>query len=278
MIKIVTDSTAYLDKDFIEKNDIKVVPLTVSFGERNFKDGVDITPDEFYGILSENTGLPKTSQPSVGDFVNTYKPLIAEKNEIISIHISGGLSGTVNAARIAKNMLDTNKICIIDSLSTALVLQFLIEKALKLIKEEKSVEEVCPAVNGLVKKMLSRFILYDLNYMVKGGRLSKTGALIGTILNIKPIVSFTEGKGKTEGATRSWKRARVRLINYADKINKNFGIEKIGVHYGMNTEEAEMFRKDLEEVLKLSARMLQVGSVLGTYAGPRWLGLAMQTK
>lgn len=278
MIKIVTDSTAYLNKNFVEKNNIKVVPLKVSFGEESFTDGVNITPDEFYRFLSEKQGLPKTSQPSVGDFIDTYKALLGKGDDIISIHISGGLSGTVNVAELVKRTLNTDRICIIDSLSTALVLQFLIEKALALIKEKKSFEHICSALNANVKKMLSRFILYDLNYMVKGGRLSKAEAFIGSILNIKPLVSFTDGKGKMEGVTRSWKKAKAKLLNYADRINKDIGIEKIGINYGMNLDEANEFKKDVENLLKMPVGMLQVGSVLGTYAGPRWLGFAIQTK
>jgi DegV family protein with EDD domain len=278
MIKIVTDSTAYLNKDFAKKHDIKIVPLKVSFGEKNFRDGVDITPDDFYRMLEENIAYPKTSQPSVKDFTDVYKPIIEKGYSIISIHISGGLSGTVNVANLAKNTIGGEKICIVDSRSTALVLQFLVEKATEFINEGKNFEQVCSGVSRLVGKMLSRFILYDLNYMVKGGRLSKTEAFFGSALNIKPIVSFTNGKSKVEGITRSWKKAKTRLLEYADSVNKERGIEKIGVHYGMNEEEAEEFRKNTESILKIPVRMLKVGSVLGTYAGPRWLGFAIQTR
>ena len=278
MIKIVTDSTAYLDKNFAKEKDIKIVPLKVSFGEKYFIDGVDITPDEFYRLLEENENLPKTSQPSIDDFINVYKPILEKDNDIISIHISSGLSGTINVAEVAKKKLNTKRICIVDSLSTALVLQFLIEKALDLIKNGESFEYVCTAVRAQVKKMLSRFIMYNLDYMIKGGRLNKAEALVGSILHIKPILSFTDGKGRVEGITRTWKKARRKLLAYVDEVNKNIGIEKIGVHYGANLEEAKAFKNDIEDIVEIPVRMLQIGSVLGTYAGARWLGLAIQTK
>ncbi len=278
MIKVVTDSTAYLDKDFAKEKDIKIVPLKVSFGEKHFIDGVNITPGEFYKLLAEDKNLPKTSQPSIEDFVDVYKPILKEGNDIISIHISGGLSGTINVAEVAKKTLNTERICIVDSLSTALVLQFLIEKALDLIKNGESFEYVCTTVQTQVKKMLSRFIMYNLDYIIKGGRLNRAEALIGSILHIKPVLSFTDGKGKVEGITRTWKKARAKLLAYVDEINKNVGIEKIGVHYGANLKEAEVFRSDIENTLEIPVRMLQIGSVLGTYAGARWLGLAIQTK
>jgi DegV family protein with EDD domain len=278
MIKIVTDSTAYLEENFIKENGIKVVPLKVSFGEKHFIEGADITTNEFYELLAKSETLPKTSQPSVQDFIDTYKPILEKDNHIISVHISGELSGTVNAANLAKKTLNTEKICVVNSLSTGIILQFLIEKALELIKHGESFKNLCSSVNAQVKKMLSRFILDDLNYMVKGGRLNKTEALIGSILHIRPIVSFTNGKSKVEGISRTWKEAKIKLLAYAEKVNRDLGIEKIGVHCGANIEEGVEFKKRVEEILKISVIMRQVGSVLGTYGGPKWLGLGIQTK
>jgi len=278
MIKIVTDSTAYLEENFIKENDIKVVPLKVSFGEKHFIEGVDITTNEFYELLAKSETLPKTSQPSVQDFIDTYKPILEKDNHIISVHISGELSGTVNAANLAKKTLNTEKIHIVDSLSTGIILQFLIEKALELIKHGEGFRNLCSSVNAQVKKMLSRFILDDLNYMLKGGRLNKAEVLIGSILHIRPVVSFTNGKSKVEGISRTWKEAKTKLLAYAEKVNRDLGIEKVGLHCGANIEEGVEFKKRIEEILKISAIMRQVGSVLGTYGGPKWLGLGIQTK
>ncbi len=278
MIKIVTDSTAYLEENFIKENDIKVVPLKVSFGEKHFIEGVDITTNEFYELLAKSETLPKTSQPSVQDFIDTYKPILEKDNHIISVHISGELSGTVNAANLAKKTLNTEKIHIVDSLSTGIILQFLIEKALELIKHGEGFRNLCSSVNAQVKKMLSRFILDDLNYMLKGGRLNKAEVLIGSILHIRPVVSFTNGKSKVEGISRTWKEAKTKLLAYAEKVNRDLSIEKVGVHCGANIEEGVEFKKRIEEILKISAIMRQVGSVLGTYGGPKWLGLGIQTK
>ncbi len=278
MIRIVTDSTAYLDESFIKENDIKIVPLKVSFGEKHFREGVDITTNEFYKRLTESESLPKTSQPSAQDFIEVYKPILEKDNDIISIHISGGLSGTVNTAILAKKTLNTEKICIVDSLSTALIIRFLIEKAFESIKNGENFEYICSSVKDQVKKMLSRFILDDLDYMVKGGRLNKAEALAGSILHIRPIVSFTNGKTKVEGISRSWKKAKAKLLHYAKKINNDTGINKIGVHCGANLEEGKEFKQEIEKILKIPTALLQVGSILGTYGGPKWLGLGIETK
>jgi len=278
MVRIVTDSTAYLDESFIKENDIKIVPLKVSFGEKHFREGVDITTNEFYKYLTESESLPKTSQPSAQDFIDVYKPILEKDDDIISIHISGGLSGTINTATLAKKTLNTEKICIVDSLSTALIIRFLIEKTLESIKNEENFERICSSVKAQVKKMLSRFILDDLNYMVKGGRLNRAEALAGSILHIRPIVSFTNGKAKVEGISRSWKKAKARLLHYAEKINNDAGINKIGIHCGINLKEGKKFKQEIEKILKIPTALLQVGSILGTYGGPKWLGLGIETK
>lgn len=278
MIKIVTDSTAYLDETFIKENDISVVPLKVSFGEKYFKEGINITTGEFYELLIKQETLPKTSQPSVQDFIDSYKPILNRDNQIISIHISGELSGTFSAANLAKKTLETEKICVIDSLSTGIIIQFLIEKAIELINQGKNLTNICSSINANVKKMLSRFILDDLNYMVKDGRLNKAEALVGSLLHVKPIVSFTNGKAKIESITRTWKKAKEKLIAYAENINNEIGVEKIGVHCGVNKEEALEIKSLLEKVLTIPVIIRQVGSVLGTYGGPKWLGIGIQTK
>jgi DegV family protein with EDD domain len=278
MIKIVTDSTAYLDETFRKENDISVVPLKVSFGEKYFKEGINITTGEFYELLIKQETLPKTSQPSVQDFIDSYKSILDRDNQIISIHISGELSGTFSAANLAKKTLETEKICVIDSLSTGIIIQFLIEKTIELINQGKNLTNICSSINAHVKKMLSRFILDDLNYMVKGGRLNKAEALVGSMLHVKPIVSFTNGKAKIESITRTWKKAKEKLIAYAESINNEIGIEKIGVHCGANKEEALEIKSLLEKVLTIPVIIRQVGSVLGTYGGPKWLGIGIQTK
>lgn len=278
MIKIVTDSTSYLERHYIQENDIKIVPIKISFGDKLFKEGIDITTSEFYELLKSNEILPKTSQPSVQDFIDVYKPIIDKGHEIISIHVSGALSGTINAASIAKNTLLTDKICIIDSQSTGVIIQFLIEKAIALIKENAKINYICTSLNALVKKMLSMFILDNLDYMVKGGRLNKAEVLINSFLHIRPMVSFTNGKTKLEGLTRSWSDAKNKLFGFVEKVMKTQGIEKFGLHFGANFEEAEEFKKKLQDLIKIPVIMRQVGSSLGTYGGHKWLGVGIQTK
>ncbi len=278
MIKIVTDSTGYLDEKFRKENDITVVPLKVRFGDKSYKEGVDITPDQFYKLLEESKELPKTSQPSIQDFTDVYKRILDEGNEILSIHISSKLSGTFNAARMAAEHLETDKIKLIDSQHTSMILVFLAEHALEEIKKGKNLEEVYESTKALVPKMITRFTFWDIKYLVQGGRISKAEGLIGSILSIKPILSFTNGEVKTEATPRTWKKALRKLAEYIEKINEERGIEKIGIIYGTNFDEAKEFANKVKERIGMDVRMQQLGAVVGTYAGPRWIGTGIQTR
>ncbi len=278
MIKIVTDSTAYIDEEFRKENDITVVPLKVRFGDKTYVEGIDITPDEFYEKLISSKELPKTSQPSIQDFISAYERILEKGDEIISIHLSSKLSGTFNAARMAAEQLDPDKIKLIDSKHTSIILCFLTEHAVSEIKKGKSLEEVYQSTLALVPKMITRFTFWDIKYLVQGGRLSKAEGMIGSILSIKPILSFTDGLVKTEATPRTWKRALRKLAEYIEEITKTRGIEKIGVIYGTNREEAQDFANRVKEITNTGVRMQQLGAVVGTYAGPRWIGIGIQTK
>ena len=278
MIKIVTDSTGYFDKKFCEENDITVVPLKVRFGEKTYREGVDLTPDEFYKMLESSKELPKTSQPSIQEFVDVYKKILEEGNEVLSIHISSKLSGTFNAARMAAEQVNPEKIRLMDSQHTSMILVFLAEHALEEIKKGKTLEEVYESTKALVPRMITRFTFQDIKYLVQGGRLSKAEGVIGSVLSIKPILSFTNGVVKTEATPRTWKRALKKLLEYIGKINEERGIEKIGVIYGTNLDEAKDFASRVKELIGKEPRLQQLGAVVGTYAGPRWIGVGIQTQ
>ncbi len=278
MIRIVTDSTSYMDEDFRRENNIVVVPLKVRFGDKTYIEGVNITPDEFYEKLESEKTLPKTSQPSIQDFISAYKPILENGDEIISIHISSGLSGTFNAARMAAEQLDPSKIKLVDSKHTSIIICFLAEHAISEIKKGKSLEEVYQSTLALVPKMITRFTFWDIKYLVQGGRLSKAEGIIGSILSIKPILSFTNGVVKTEATPRTWKRALRKLAEYVKEIYETRGIEKLGVIYGTNKAEAQEFANRLKEMVNTEVRMQQLGAVVGTYAGPRWIGIGIQAK
>ena len=166
MIRVVTDSTAYLQKDIIEKYGISVVPLSVEIEGKIYREGVDITDDEFYELLSKGFNV-KTSQPTPNDFLETYKNILSEGDEIVSIHISSKLSGTVNAANAAKALLGTDKITVIDSKSASEDLAYKVEKACELANEGKSRDEIEKYIEKYYFRVFGYFLPMDTNYLIR---------------------------------------------------------------------------------------------------------------
>lgn len=276
MIKIVVDSTGYLDKSFLRENNIGVVPIKIFIDGKDYKENEDISVNELYDYLENSNELPKTSQPSIQDFIEIYKPEVERGNNIISIHISEKVSGTINAAKMAINTLKTNAIRVIDSQATIFSIRFLAEHAVKLIKEGLSFEEIANSTERLVSRLLNRFILNDIKFLEASGRINKSEALIGSVLNIKPIMSFSNGVIKLNGVARGWARAKESIEKFIESAYKNNKIEKIGVMYGRNTDEANALIRKIETLFKVKADLIQAGAAIGNYAGPTWLGVGIQ--
>jgi len=276
MIKIVVDSTGYIDEGFIKENNIEIVPLRISIGGKEYKEIFELSASEFYKLLAETTVLPKTSQPSVQDFIDVYSPALEKGDSIISIHISEKVSGTINTARMAINALKSNAIKIIDSKSTIFSIRYLAEHTVKLIKDSLDFESVFKSTEKLVERFHDRFILNDLKYLIASGRVSKAEGLIGSLLNIKPILSFTDGVIKVNGVTRTWKKAKELLIKFIEKTKNTYGIEKLAVMYGNNLEEAKEFARDIKQAIKFEIDLIEAGVAIGNYAGPQWLGVGIQ--
>ena len=277
-IKIVVDSTGYLDKSFLEENNIGVVPVKIFIDGKDYKENEDISVNELYNYLATSKEFPKTSQPSIQDFFDVYKPEVEKGKKILSIHISEKVSGTINAAKMAINDLKTNAVKVIDSKATIFSIRFLAEHAVKLIKEGLNFEEIASSMEKLALRFFNRFILSDIKYLEASGRINKSEALFGSVLNIKPIMSFSNGVIKLNGVTRGWARAKESLEKFVESIYKTNGIEKIGVMYGKNIEEAKELINKIETLVKIKADLIQVGAAIGNYAGPVWLGVGIQAE
>jgi DegV family protein with EDD domain len=278
MTKIIVDSTGYLEQNFIKDNNIGVVPVKIFINGRDFKETENISVKEFYDYLSKASEFPKTSQPSVQDFIDVYKPEVEKGNSIISIHISEKVSGTINTARMAINQLKCNTIKIIDSKSTMFSIRYLAEHAAKLIKEGLTFESISMSTEGLVSKLHNRFALNELKYLAASGRINKGEALIGNMLSIKPILSFTDGVIKMDSLARGWKKAKESLVKFIETVNKTKGIRKLGIMYGTNLEEARELADKIEQMFKVKADLMEVGAAIGNYAGPIWVGIGIQSE
>jgi DegV family protein with EDD domain len=193
-VVVVTDSTCDLSKKLIEENDIKVLPLYVSFDEDIYKDGEEITSEKLYELVKENKKLPKTSACSVGDFMNFFKQYLDEGYEVFYTGIGGKLSSTYANALLAKEELDTDKIQVSDSGNLSSGVGLLALKAAKFAKEGKNALEIKREIDVLVPKVRSKFVVESLEYLHKGGRCSGVARFFGTMARLKPVIVVENGK------------------------------------------------------------------------------------
>lgn len=278
-LKLVIDSTADLSQEIIQKYDIKVIPLNVHFGEELFKDGVDLNTESFFEKLKSATVMPRTSQPSPGDFHKVYSSLLAEGHSIISIHISANLSGTYQSATIAKNMLPDGDITIIDSKSASLGLGLIAYQCAKLIEDGKDVKEIKEIINKIIENQLSCFGVDTLEFLQKNGRIGKASALIGTLLNVKPILSLnTDGIVAPIGKVRG----RNKVIPYlVEKMKEQFGDKEVNVAiaHALSPEQRDALVAAAKDQLNISELIVgNIGSVIGTNAGPGVIALVVHEK
>jgi len=185
-IRIVVDSTSDLTDEIIEKYNIKMVPLTVNFENESFLDKVELSTKEFFEKLEVAEKLPTTTLVSPGAFVEVFSEILMEGDQVLGLFIASELSGTYDSARMAKNMIGSDDIHIIDTRSVCLGSFALILEAIKLVEQNKPIEEIVDELERLKEKVVVAAALDTLKYLEKGGRLTKGQAVLGTLLNIKP--------------------------------------------------------------------------------------------
>ncbi len=269
-IKIITDSTGYITKEYAEKEDVTIVPLNYVFGEESGKEPFPGEFDEFYNKLKNTKLFPSTSQPAAGEFLDAYNKAFEEGyDEIIAIVLSSRLSGTYNSAVLAKNMLENKIITIIDSQMSAANLRFLVEDAVNMAKEGKTSSEIEAHLNSKKSKMYVYLTTETLEYLSRGGRLSAVQATLGNLLNIKPIIELADGELKLLEKVRGTNKALSSII---DKVPAN--VEKIGVCHVLDEEDANKLKDKLEEKFPNAIISIdELGPVIGAHLGPKGIGI-----
>jgi len=276
-IRIVTDTTCYLPPEMLERYpELIVIPLYVSFGKQSFREIVELKTEEFFPMLKASKTLPTSSQPSVGDFLEVYRPLVEEGASVISLHISSGLSGTVESARQAAQILGGD-IEVVDSRFTGMGLGFMVLEALKKVREGASKEEVLARIQAVAQGMNVIFVVDTLEYLYKGGRIGGAQALLGTLLKIKPILFLDQGKIDVLEKVRTQAAARARMISILEEIRAQDNKARmwIAVHQAEAMEEALRVMEELRKNLKPEEIFVStLGPVLATHTGPGLLGFA----
>jgi fatty acid kinase fatty acid binding subunit len=265
--RVVTDSTSDVPPDWRKRFGITVVPLTVQFGGESFQDGVDLTNEEFFDRLRRADRLPTTAAPGPGAFADVYGRLSGECDGLISIHISSTLSATVEAARLGAQSVDGFPVHVVDSRSLTMCVAFLYRVA----AEAPSLEEALERVRERVPRQRVLALLDTLRYVEMGGRVNRAQAMIGSMLDLKPILAMADGEIKSADRVRTRARAVPRLV---DLLRRDLPVESLAVMHAQAAEEAERMREQLaRELPDLEVETGQTGAVLGTHVGPGSLGL-----
>lgn len=269
-VAIVTDSTADLTDEDYKEYDITVVPLSVIFGEDVYRDdGVDLTKKEFYKKLKAAKNLPTTAQPTPAEFKDVYKKLLEKYQNIISIHISKKMSGTIDSAEMAKKELSRGEIEIIDSEMTTMALGLLVLKAAKLAKDEKSKEEILEEIIKTKSNIKTLFVPHTLEYLQKGGRIGRAKGLIASLLEIKPLLKLHEGEVAPYKNTRRWNQAKNEMLNTIKNDIKADSDVYFAVADADLKEEGDSFEKQVTELFEPKFLMrTSIGCIVGTHLGP----------
>ena len=274
MIRIVTDSTSDFTVEEAKKYNIDMVPLSVVFGEETYLDRVELDCATFYDMLKTKE-YPTTSQPAPSQFYDVYKKY-DETDEIIVIGISGELSGTIKSARIAS--LDfKNKFEVYDSKLAAIATRILVMKAIRLRDEGKSFDEIVKAIHDLQPK-IDLYAGFDtLEYLVKGGRISKVVGTTGSLLKIKPLISLEEGKVVQVGRARGTKAMISSVVDKSIEVGIDDS-EDVIVGYTKDKENALKLKEALEEKGINVTEVVEIGAVIGVHAGPGACAVAFVKK
>lgn len=273
MIRIITDSAADLG---IVRNtkELTVVPLHINIDNVEYTDGVDITTEEFYDKIKEAKDFPKTSQPTPKLFYDAMKPGVEANDEILIITISSVLSGTISSATMAKEMLDYDKITIYDSLQATGGEHILVDEALKQVRLGKSVTEIIDILESVRKKIVYLTMVDDLSYLLKGGRLSKSEALIGNLTHIKPMLEIGE-----DGSIQVFHKAlgKLRAYRYLVKRFRTLEIDNNYPIYSAYTDSSknldQLMEKLKDDIKDCKLIKLRFGSTIGTHLGSTGLGV-----
>ena len=274
-IALVTDSTADLPRQLINQWKIFVLPLKVSFGNQQFLD-TELTAEEFYSRLAAESELPKTSQPSPEDFASVYAKALAEYDEIISIHISSGLSGTLNSAHMAAEKFG-GKVHLVDSRSISLGIGQQVLEAAKGIQEGLAVQAVLDRIGKMREKMETIFTLDTMEYLHKGGRIGEVKGMLGALLRIKPVIRVNEeGVYVPAGIARSREKALCGIVSALEHAAAGRTVKALAIAHGAAKDAAEKLQDKLESVFNVRASLFtQVGPVIGVHTGPGTVGASV---
>lgn len=279
-VKIITDSTSYIDKDLRESLDIELLPLQISFPDESIKE-TEIDNKDFYEKMEEK-GIPVSSQPSIGEMYKVMIDFASKGDDLVCIFLSSEMSGTYNSAcKVSEAVMEKHKdskIYILDSKSNSMQLGFAVVTAARAAKEGKSVEEVVKVAKENIKRSRFLFIPDNLEYLKKGGRIGGAAALFGKILKIIPVLTVKEGQTEVFDKVRTKVKAINTMVDKMLKDNLEYKIKEVVVHHINCYDDAKELADKLKDRFNMEILIVDIGPIIGMHVGPGSIGIAYYTE
>jgi DegV family protein with EDD domain len=270
-VAVVTDSTADLPSQLTRGRSISVVPLTLNFEGRSLLDGVDIRPSEFYRKLPNATTHPTTSQPSAGRFAETYAQLLKNHDEVVSIHISEKLSGTFASAVQGAEMTEPKRVHVVDSQLVSMSLGLVTLAASQMASQGENAASIAERIIAMRDNVQTYFSVATLEFLRRGGRIGRASAMLGSVLQVKPVLCIRDGLVTPLERVRTFDRALNRIIELTREVDRGQGL-CVCVGHADAERDAERVARGLEDVAE--TLMIQpLGPVVGAHAGPGVVGV-----
>ncbi len=276
-MQLVTDRGADLSPEQLKGLNIHYVPLTLTLDGRSYRSGVDIQPDEFYALLNATDSMPTTSQPSAGDFAAIYRELAATDPEILSVHISSGLSGTYNSARLGAEMVPEANVTLIDTKTLSGAEGWQVEAAARAINAGWPLANIVEMLKQISAMTDTIYTLPTLKYLIHGGRINHLTGLLASTLNIKPLIGVdkTDGKYAQRARVRTFKAAVQYIGDVIAKQHPPGSALRVQVMHANNPEGAEILYKRLDKLFRCTWLPTgPIAPVLGAHTGPGLVGAA----
>jgi len=279
-VAIVTDSTAYIPSALQQQLNITVVPLSLIWGEESYEDGVDMMPDDFYKRMENSKVIPTTSQATIASMKNAFERLLAEGQDVLGIFLSSKLSGTVESAMQAREMLQKgqDRIAILDSLATTMALGWPVLTAARAAEAGESLVECQKLAEKARDQTGVMFVVETLEYLRRGGRIGGAQAMLGTILNIKPLLELQDGRIESVEKIRTKGKALSRMLDLVEeKVAGRTPIRLATVHANAEAEALTLLETARQRINPIESLHSPLSPVIGTHAGPGTVALAFMT-
>ena len=274
-VAIVTDSTAYLPKEYIDSLPIRVVPLTLNWDGKSYRDGIDIQPNEFYTRLAKSSTLPTTSQATVKDFSDVFESLVGEGYDVLTMPISSGISGTVNSAFQAKALFPNANIEVIDTKLVSMALGFQVLAAARAAEAGAGLEDVKKTAIEAYSHIGVYFVVDTLKYLHAGGRIGGAKRFVGTALKIKPVLEIREGKIEAVKSVITFSKALDAMIELIEKDVDGRSPVRISVFHALADEAAsKLMERTTAHFNAIESIPSFVSPVVGSHVGPGTISIA----